>query len=157
MCGSSEFCRSRTQLSCGVFAAPAPAGEEGLGMLLAKRLRSLRKQRNLSQGDIQKRTGLLRVYLSRVENGHTTPSIQTLEKLARALEIPLYRIFYTGKQAPLPPSPSKHTSGGRGAWGNSGKDARTLDKFRKLLKQMTEGDRKALLLEAQKMARRPGR
>ena len=58
-------------------------------MLLAHRLRAIREAKNLSQGDIEERTGLLRPYISRVENGHTVPSIETLEKLARALEVPL--------------------------------------------------------------------
>ncbi len=66
-------------------------------MNVGERLRALREERKLSQGAIEKRTGLLRCYLSRVENGHTVPSIQTIEKLARALELPLYRLFYEGK------------------------------------------------------------
>jgi transcriptional regulator with XRE-family HTH domain len=57
-------------------------------MVIADRLRSLREQKNLSQGDIEKRTGLLRCYISRVENGHTVPAIETLEKMARAMEVP---------------------------------------------------------------------
>jgi transcriptional regulator with XRE-family HTH domain len=51
------------------------------------------KRKKLSQGDIEERSGLLRCYISRVENGHTVPSIETLEKLARAMEVPLYQIF----------------------------------------------------------------
>lgn len=57
-------------------------------MVIGKRIRELREQKKLSQGDMEKRTGLLRCYISRVENGHTVPSIETLEKCARALEIP---------------------------------------------------------------------
>ena len=57
-------------------------------MLIGDRLRTFREQKNLSQGDIEKRTGLLRCYISRVENGHTVPAIETLEKLARAFEVP---------------------------------------------------------------------
>ena len=68
-------------------------------MIIGTRLRSLREERKLSQGDIEKRTGLLRCYISRVENGHTVPSIDTLEKLAAALEIPLYQLFYEGERA----------------------------------------------------------
>jgi len=56
-------------------------------MLIGDRLRELREEKKLSQGDIEKRTGLLRCYISRVENGHTVPAVETLEKLARALEI----------------------------------------------------------------------
>jgi transcriptional regulator with XRE-family HTH domain len=66
-------------------------------MVISDRLRELRESKNLSQGDIEKRTGLFRCYISRVENGHTVPSIETLEKLARALEVPLYQLFYDGE------------------------------------------------------------
>jgi transcriptional regulator with XRE-family HTH domain len=59
-------------------------------MVIADRLRELRTGKKLLQGDIEKRTGLLRCYISRVENGHTVPAIETLEKMARALEVPLY-------------------------------------------------------------------
>ena len=66
-------------------------------MEIGKRLRQLRESKNLSQGDVEKRTGLLRVYISRVENGHTVPSVATLEKMARALEVPMYRLFHDGE------------------------------------------------------------
>jgi transcriptional regulator with XRE-family HTH domain len=59
-------------------------------MIIGDRLREMREAKKLSPGDIVKRTGLLRCYISRVENGHTVPAIETLEKLARALEVPLY-------------------------------------------------------------------
>ena len=61
-------------------------------MVICDRLRELREEKKLSQGDIEKRTGLLRCYISRVENGHTVPTVETLEKMARALEVPLYRL-----------------------------------------------------------------
>ena len=63
-------------------------------MLMADRLRALRQQKKLSQGDIEKRSVLLRCYISRVENGHTVPAVETLEKLARAMDVPLYQLFY---------------------------------------------------------------
>jgi transcriptional regulator with XRE-family HTH domain len=66
-------------------------------MVIGDRLRELRDSKGLSQGDIEKRTGLLRCYISRVENGHTVPAIETLEKLARALEVPMYRLFHEGE------------------------------------------------------------
>jgi transcriptional regulator with XRE-family HTH domain len=62
-------------------------------MVIGERVRVLRDQRNMSQGDVQKRTGLLRCYVSRVENGHATPSIDTLERLAQALEVPMHRFY----------------------------------------------------------------
>jgi transcriptional regulator with XRE-family HTH domain len=69
-------------------------------VFLADRLRQFREAKNLSQGDIEERTGLLRCYISRVENGHTVPALETLEKFARALEIPLYQLFYIGEEEP---------------------------------------------------------
>jgi len=71
-------------------------------MIIGEQLRALREQQNLSQGDIEKRTGLLRCYVSRVENGHTIPSIETLEKCARALNVLLYQVFYEGDDSPSP-------------------------------------------------------
>lgn len=56
-------------------------------------IRGFRLQKGMSQGDIEKRTGLLRCYLSRVENGHTVPSIETLQKIAAALDLPLSQMF----------------------------------------------------------------
>ena len=122
-------------------------------MVIADRLRALREQKNLSQGDIEKRTGLLRCYISRVENGHTIPAIETLEKMARAMEVPLYQLFYDGEEPPKLPIFPKRKAAGEVAWGSSGKDARTLDRFRRLLKRADESDRKLLLFMAQKMAR----
>jgi transcriptional regulator with XRE-family HTH domain len=69
-------------------------------MVICDRLRALREEKKLSQGDIEKRTGLLRCYISRVENGHTVPTVETLEKMARALDVPLYRLFYDGEAPP---------------------------------------------------------
>jgi transcriptional regulator with XRE-family HTH domain len=69
-------------------------------MIISDRLRAVREAKNLSQGNIEERTGLLRCYISRVENGHTVPAIETLEKMARALEVPLYQLFYDGKKPP---------------------------------------------------------
>jgi transcriptional regulator with XRE-family HTH domain len=42
-------------------------------------------------------------YISRVENGHTVPAVETLEKLARTLEVPLYALFYEGEEPPALP------------------------------------------------------
>jgi transcriptional regulator with XRE-family HTH domain len=66
-------------------------------MLIGKRLRKLREEKNLSQGDVEDRSGVLRAYISCMEHGHVTPTIQTLEKIAGALEVPLYHLFYEGK------------------------------------------------------------
>ena len=121
-------------------------------MIIGDRLREIREQKMLSQGDIEKRTGLLRCYISRVENGHTVPAIETLEKLARALEVPLYHLFYDGDEPPKLPNLPKRKSSDDIAWGSSGRDARYLGKLRRILARTEEEDRKLLLFMAQKMA-----
>jgi transcriptional regulator with XRE-family HTH domain len=123
-------------------------------MIIGDRLRALREQKNFSQGEIEKRTGLLRCYISRVENGHTVPAIETLEKLARALEVPMYQLFYDGEEPPKLPNLPKGKSADDIVWGNSGKDARMLAKFCALFSGMEESDRGLVLFMAQKMARR---
>jgi transcriptional regulator with XRE-family HTH domain len=123
-------------------------------MVIGDRLREMREEKKLSQGDIEKRTGLLRCYISRVENGHTVPAIETLEKLARALECPLYHLFYDGEEPPQLPNLLKRKSSNDIGWGSSGKEARYLNKLRRLLGRSQEADRKLLLHMAQKMANR---
>ena len=123
-------------------------------MIMGDRLRALREEKKLSQGDIEKRTGLLRCYISRVENGHTVPAIETLEKMARALEVPLYQLFYDGEEPPELPNLPKRKTSDEIAWGSSGKQARFLTKFRRVLTRVDEGDRRLLLYMAQKMANR---
>ena len=88
-------------------------------MVIGDRLKELRAQKKMTQGDIEKRTGLLRCYISRVENGATVPSVSTLEKLAKALEVPLYRLFHDGKPKAMKLAKLKE-------WGSGGKDAQML-------------------------------
>jgi transcriptional regulator with XRE-family HTH domain len=102
-------------------------------MIISDRLRTLREARTLSQGDIEKRTGLLRCYISRVENGHTVPSIDTLAKLARALGVPMYQLFFDGDEPARLPDLPKHGAEDNDVWGNSGKDLQMLNRFRRLL------------------------
>lgn len=114
-------------------------------MIIGNRLRELRGEKKLSQGDVEKRTGLLRCYISRVENGHTVPAVETLQKLARAYEIPMYQLFYERKEPPQVPNLLKRKSSEEGGWGSKGKDARYLDKLRRLLGKTDENDRKLVL------------
>jgi transcriptional regulator with XRE-family HTH domain len=123
-------------------------------MIIGDRLRSIRIEKELSQGDIEKRTGLIRCYISRVENGHTVPAIETLEKMARALEIPLYVLFYDGEEPPKLPKLLKRKGGDNHLWGNSGKDQLTLTQFRRLLGRIKDKDQRLLLFVANRMALR---
>jgi transcriptional regulator with XRE-family HTH domain len=123
-------------------------------MLIGQRIRHLRELKNLSQGDIQKRTGLIRCYTSRIENGHTVPSVETLEKFARALGVPLYRLFYDGAHPPKSlalPKVQKIRE-----WGEDGDERRELRKFAKALSRMDNRERLLLLEAAKAMARRTG-
>ncbi len=122
-------------------------------MIIGDRLRALREHKKLSQGEIEKRTGLLRCYISRVENGHTVPAVETLEKFARALEVPVYQLFYDGEQPPKLPDLPRRKNSKDASWGSSGASARALAKFRRLLGHASENDRQLLLFLAQKMAR----
>ncbi len=126
-------------------------------MIISDRLRQLREEKKLSQGDIEKRTGLLRCYISRVENGHTVPSIETLEKLARALEVPLYQLFYEGEEPPKVPDLLKRKSADGGAWGSTGKHSIYLHKLVKCLSKASDSDRKLVLAMAQKVSGERGR
>jgi transcriptional regulator with XRE-family HTH domain len=118
-------------------------------MIVGERLKAIREMKQMSQGDIEKRTGLLRCYISRVENGHTVPAIETLEKMARAMEIPLYQIFFDSdgdaKELKLP----KH-----GTAKLSGKDTAVISRLSALVSRMDERDKKLLVGFAQKLAGR---
>jgi transcriptional regulator with XRE-family HTH domain len=119
-------------------------------MVTGEKLKTLREQKNMSQGDIEKRTGLLRCYISRVENGHTVPAIDALEKLARALEIPMYRLFTDEEHVKKPNIPSeiipRRTA--------NSKQERLLRSFAKLFARMDEKSRGLLIHMASKMANR---
>ena len=120
-------------------------------MIIGDRLRELREEKKFSQGEIEKRTGLLRCYISRVENGHTVPAVETLEKFARALEVPMYQLFYDSEQPSKLPNLPKRKATNDILWGNSGKEARMLAQFCRLFSAMEAGDLGMVLFMAQKM------
>ena len=124
-------------------------------MVIGRRLRKLREEKSLSQGDIEKRTGLLRCYISRVENGHTVPSLETLERLAAALEVPLYQLFYEGEEPPALPNLSpRQTTEDLALNEEAEKENRFFEKVRRVLGRIDEKDRQLLLYMAQKLASR---
>src|ERR1700737_4502075 len=106
-------------------------------MDIGHRLSSLREQKKLSQGDSEHGTGLLRCYISRVENGHTVPAVETLEKLSRALGVPLYQLLYDGEEAPTAPPNTRQNGSRKDEWGSFGRHARTLNKLRVFLSRMS--------------------
>jgi len=123
-------------------------------VVIGERIKAIRESKKLSQGDVEKLTGLIRFYTSRVENGHTVPSVETLEKYARAFEIPVYRLFYDGE---VDSSLRLSTRNGDPARGPNRRDRKVLRQFSKYLSRMSERDRKLLLALATMMAAGPRR
>ena len=124
-------------------------------MEIGAKLRELPEAKNLSQGDIERRTGLIRAYTSRVEHGHTVPSIGTLEKYAHALEVPLYRFFTDEASVKIPNLPQLEDDSS--LWGARGKKRAAFRTLAKALSRMDEQDQKLLLRMAERMARRGGK
>jgi transcriptional regulator with XRE-family HTH domain len=110
-------------------------------MKIGTTIRGYRLQKGLSQGDIEKRTGLLRCYLSRVENGHTVPSLDTLAKIAGALELPLAQLF------------AEDTLGRQlQSQKLSDEELRFLTQIRRYSTNLNDSDRKLLLAMVKKFA-----
>ena len=110
-------------------------------MNIGSTIRGYRLQKGMSQGDVEKRTGLLRCYLSRVENGHTVPSLDTLQKIAGALGLPLSQFFAEEAIARDMQSLSL-----------SEDDIRFLTQIQRYSAHLTESDRKLLLAMVKKFA-----
>lgn len=112
-------------------------------MDVGKRLRALREAKGLSQGDIERRSGLLRSYISRVEGGYTAPSLSTLEKFAKALEVEPYQLLFLGEGRPVAPRVSEQAG-----------MSKPVKRFVKLLENMSSSNRKLLLMLGAKLAGR---
>jgi transcriptional regulator with XRE-family HTH domain len=119
-------------------------------MVIGDRLKELREAKELSQGDIEKRTGLFRCYISRVENNHTVPSVDTLEKLARALEVPMYQLFHVGAASP---DVRKLKLEDDDDWGATGRHRAYVSQLAKALGEMTAEDRTLLFAMARKVSK----
>ena len=118
-------------------------------MVDGDKLKGLREQKKLSQGDIEKRTGLLLCYISRVENGHTVPSVETLEKMAHALEVPMYRLFTDDAHVQM-----SDISFSKGETARNNEIAPLLRPIVKVLARVNDKDRGLLLRDGFKMANR---
>ena len=121
-------------------------------MVIGERIREIREHKKLSQADVQNRCGLLRCYVSRVENGHTVPAVDTLEKFARALEVPLYQLVYDGDQPPPPPPTYEPNTDSD--WESTGENARFMKKLRHSLSRMDDRRRKLVFAMAHHLASR---
>src|SRR5260370_29181490 len=121
-------------------------------MMVGERIRALREEKKLTRGDLQERTGMQRTYIWRVENGYTVPAIETLEKFARGLDVPIYRFFYEGRGRP----PLVPVTESGGLWGAQGGGKKKLQRLRRLPGQMDESQRSLLVYLADEMEPREG-
>ena len=122
---------------------PIPPGKvHSFHMNIGETIRNFRLQKGMSQGDIEKRTGLLRCYLSRVENGHTIPSLDTLAKIASAMELPLAQFF----------SDSHQENGNKDLPQLSEDEIRFLSQMRRYSSNLNDSDRTLVLAMVKKMA-----
>ncbi len=135
-------------------AAENSSGGQRPMFMIGERIRNVRQQQGLSQKHIEERTGLLRCYVSRVENGHTVPSLETLERFAWALGVPLHLLFR--EQGDLPPAPNP---GSREALlelaakdTDADSEVQFLLRLKDLLSRMVEPDREVVLAFARKLA-----
>lgn len=111
-------------------------------MDIGKRLRELREAKGLSQGDIERRSGLLRSYISQVEGGYTAPSLATLEKFAKALEVEPYQLLYRGEGRPVALRMPEQAG-----------LSKPVKKLAKLFESMSSSNRKALMMLAAKLGK----
>jgi transcriptional regulator with XRE-family HTH domain len=111
-------------------------------MNIGETIRNYRLQKGMSQGDIEKRTGLLRCYLSRVENGHTIPSLDTLAKIATAMDVPLAHFF------------NEHSgdNGNKAGPQLAEEEVRFLTQIRRYSSSLNDSDRKLVIAMVKKMA-----
>jgi transcriptional regulator with XRE-family HTH domain len=126
-------------------------------MIIGERLRQIRENKGLSQGDIEERTGLLRCYVSRVENGHTVPSLETLERFAGALDIQLHEIFFTGEELAAGATPNLTPRQSLEEVAESAQvssEDSFMSKFKGLMNRIAESDLKVILVVARRMATR---
>src|SRR6516165_12726022 len=116
-------------------------------MFIGRRIKQLRERKGLSQGDIEAVSGMLRAYISRVEHGHTVPSLDTLERFAAALDVPLYQLFWEGEDVPPTPNltPRETIDNLADQAGSNGTEARLITMLRGLTSRMLEPDRRLLL------------
>jgi len=120
-------------------------------VLIGERLRELRKAKNLSQAEIEKRVGLRTSYISRVEHGYKVPQIETLKKFSIALKVPLSEIFDQAEAHFEFPRFLERPDSGKFAASGKSKEARYIAKLIRTVARISEPNKRVLLSIAQKM------
>lgn len=113
---------------------------------IGERIREIRQLRKLTQDDLEERTGLVRSYISRIETGITEPALESIEKLARSLDVPLWYLFY-GTDEEFDEEPTTDL------WGTQGRDRIRLKKLKRLLRKVSPDDQILLLEFAGQLAK----
>jgi len=123
-------------------------------LVIGERLRAWREYKELSQNDLEKRVGLTRYYISRVENGLTIPKLETLARFARALEVPVFHLVYEEGDPDLPPILPASTRPMRASPNLSRKNLHLLEQFNVVFGQLLDRDRQLLVGLARRMSKR---
>jgi transcriptional regulator with XRE-family HTH domain len=120
---------------------------------IGARISAERKAKSLSQADLERRCGLARCRISWLEHGRAVPTIETLERIADALQIPPYRLLCDDG-----PAQAVQLSGEAAAKGNRRQSRRNgvwlLGEVQECVSLMREDDQRLLLFIARKMAGR---
>lgn len=123
-------------------------------MIIGERLRALREYKALSLADLEKRTGLLRYHISRIENGHAIPTLETLARFARAFELPLFHLVYEEDGPYQPPILPQSIGSIENPAGLSKNEVRFVERLNLLIMQLPKRDRMLLLGLARRMVNR---
>jgi transcriptional regulator with XRE-family HTH domain len=121
-------------------------------MAIGDRIRALREYKKLSQPDLERRSGCARHFISRLENGHSVPTIETIQKIADGLKVPMYQMFYEEQAAAG--NVSAPAQDGADMWGTGRRGGLELRRFRRCLARLSERDIEILLVVAEKIAGR---
>ncbi len=91
----------KAQPAIALVAESVPAAKTE-GLQVATAVRDLRHVRNLSQRQLAARMGVPRTYISKIENGKAMPTLSSLDRLARALQVDI--------SALLRDAPTRHSN-----------------------------------------------
>jgi len=61
--------------------------------MLGERIKQIRREKKLTQEELATRADVNRSYLSVIENSHSSPTVDVLERLAQALEVSLWTLL----------------------------------------------------------------
>lgn len=78
--------------------APSSTGE---AKLVGRRIRQRRKERRLSLRELAEQSDLTASFLSLVERGHNTPSLDSLRRIAAALDVPIFYFTEINSRDPV--------------------------------------------------------